>query len=199
MKTIEQVEEEYKNFESKRTDVTSLDEFKTYLDIGIDDCDERIKDLEKEKKINNRKLLETKILNFISFVDVKVDENFFIEDNGVLDRYISLHKIYKDYFDSIKFIARDYNYKELFKFIEFLILHYNEQVDYNEYLRDELEYKYRGISFYNPKYVNNNDVMFQFYFDHMRRFEDDFDKIEGNDTSECIEIRKMKAKWYNES
>lgn len=199
MKTIEQVEEEYNNFESKRTDVTSLDEFKTYLDIGIDDCDERIKDLEKEKKINNRKLLETKILNFISFVDVKVDENFFIEDNGVLDRYISLHKIYKDYFDSIKFIARDYNYKELFKFIEFLILHYNEQVDYNEYLRDELEYKYRGISFYNPKYVNNNDVMFQFYFDHMRRFEDDFDKIEGNDTSECIEIRKMKAKWYNES
>ena len=199
MKTIEQVEEEYNNFESKRTDVTSLDEFKTYLDIGIDDCDERIKDLEKEKKINNRKLLETKILNFISFVDVKVDENFFIEDNGILDRYISLHKIYKDYFDSIKFIARDYNYKELFKFIEFLILHYNEQVDYNEYLRDELEYKYRGISFYNPKYVNNNDVMFQFYFDHMRRFEDDFDKIEGNDTSECIEIRKMKAKWYNES
>ena len=199
MKTIEQVEEEYKNFESKRKDVTNLDEFKTYLDIGIDDCDERIKDLEKEKKINNRKLLETKILNFISFVDVKVDENFFIEDNGILDRYISLHKIYKDYFDSIKFIARDYNYKELFKFIEFLILHYNEQVDYNEYLRDELEYKYRGISFYNPKYVNNNDVMFQFYFDHMRRFEDDFDKIEGNDTSECIEIRKMKAKWYNES
>ena len=198
MKTIEQVEEEYSNFHSKSKDVTNLGEFNTYLEIGMDDCDERIKDLEREKRQNKLYELEGKFRNFFFFIFDEEDIDFYEEDNKLLDKFISLQKVYKDYFESVKFIARDYNYKELLKFVDFIVLHYNEQIDYIEYLRDSLEYKYKGVSFYNPNKENNNEVMIQFIYDKMKKFEDDFDKIEGNDTSECIEIRKMKAKWKNE-
>ena len=72
---------------------------------------------------------------------------------------------------------------------------YDERMDYIDYKRTCLEYKYQGISFFNPKYENNSEVMISFYFDKMSKFEEEFDRIEKNDTSECIQLRKMKAKW----
>ena len=196
MKSREQIENEYENFQIKSNDVTSLEEFKLFLQMGIDDSDERIKDSINEKRINKLYEIEAKIKNLFSLNGEIIDTQIFVDDSELLDKYISFQKVYKEYFESILFITRDYNYKELLKFCDFLIEHYYEHIEYIEYLRQQNEFNYEGISFYNSNYSNNRDVMISFYFDKMSKFEEEFDKIEGNDTSECIPIRRMKANWY---
>ena len=196
MKTREQVEEDYSKFESKNTYINNLDEFNIYLDILMDDRDEKIDDIEKEIKENHLYEFEARIRNALNIIFEEEEVEFYDEDNNILDMYISLEKVYKKYLEDVKFIARNYNYKRLLKFIDFMLEHYSERIEYIDYLRDQLEYKYKGAYFSNPKFDNIGiDVMIEFYYDKIKEFEEEFDRVENNDTKECIEIRKMKAKW----
>ena len=198
MKSREQIDEEYKNFESKSDFVVNLEEFKLYLQLLIEDREEKLEDLNDELEENRLFKLEAEIRNFFFFIFEEEEVSFYDEDNEILEKYISFEKVFKDYFESILFIARDYNYERLLKFCDFLIKHYEEHIEYIDYLRERLEKYYQGIVFYNPKYENNREAMIGFYFDNMARFEEEFDKREGYEGSECIELRKMKAKWNDD-
>ncbi len=195
MKTRKQVDEEYSNFISDNKDVTNLNDFLQELQTAIADCDEQIVSLEKDIRKNNLLKLEANIRNFFFFIFEQEEVEFYDEDNELLERFISLYKLFKSIFESILYIARDYNYERLSRFCDFLCIFYNEHLEYIDYLRDKLEYTYNSAYYNNPEYEDNSRVMIQFYYDNMIEFEKEFDKREGLENAECIELRKMKAKW----
>ena len=68
MKTLEEIEKEYETYPIKTDVVTNLDEFLSFMEVGIDDKKEYQKDDRKElRAIKRTKTLE-KIHDFIFFM-----------------------------------------------------------------------------------------------------------------------------------
>ena len=162
MKTIEEVEKEYETYEIKSDFVTSLEEFQSFIEIGIDDTEESIADTLKEIKLNNRAKLEIAIKNlFLSPFGMKM-EDICDEDNDILKKVAAYTASYREFFEKILELADEGNFKELLKLVDFSTEYYNQQISYYESQRDALEYSAQGISFFNSKYSDEQEVFQRF-------------------------------------
>ena len=162
MKTINEIEEEYNNFEIKSTHVAKIDEFMAFMMVGIDDTFEIERDYKIEKKENKRWQLAAKIRNFFNFIFEEEEERFYDYDNQILDELTELITKYRNYFERIIQIVNKDNYKELLKLVDFLCKYYGEEIDYYEYRRDKLEMELKGLSFCNSRYEDNQEVIDEF-------------------------------------
>ena len=78
MKTLQQIEKEYETYCGKTDVVKSLDDFLSFIEIGIDDTEEYQKDYEKELKENNRWKLYEKIQNFFFYFSILLNFIFYL-------------------------------------------------------------------------------------------------------------------------
>lgn len=165
MKTKEQLIKEYKDYQMKSDFVTSLEEFENFIDIGIDDVEEELAVIKKEKRENKRWQIDAKIRNFLFFIFEEEEVEFYDEDNKILEESRSLVNQYKDYFEKIKQLATEENFEKLVKLVDFSADYYNEHIDYLENKRDCLEYYYKGLNFVNNRYEDNRRVVDEFIQD----------------------------------
>ena len=162
LKTVEIIKKEFEDYNTKTDFIHSLDDFKTYVEMGILDNYENMITLKKEKQANKRLKIIDKIRNFITF-NFYDETAFYDEDNEILDCCLTLIEKQNDYFLTILEIANDNNFKELLKLMDFSVEYYNKHLDYFEMRRDRLEYAYRGITYSNSSYSDNRETFSNFF------------------------------------
>jgi hypothetical protein len=163
MKTIEEIEAEYEKYEIKSNFVTNLNEFKTFIQIGIDDTLDQKKASKQEIIINLRDSIILKIRNFL-LMNPNDDVFTYINmDNAILDEIIIMTQEYKNNFERLLEIATESNYKELVKLVDFSCEYYNNHINFFETKRDTIEYLFSGFNYYNSKYDDNREVFQEFF------------------------------------
>lgn len=162
MKTVEEIEKEYLEYKTDTDYIHSLNDFRAYVLLGIEDNITNGAILKKERQANKRIKIIDKIKNFITF---NTDDNtsFYDEDNILIDDCLSLIDKQNEYFYTILEQANSTNYLELLKLMDFSILYYNKHLDYFELRRDKLEYAYRGISYSNSNYKDDREAFDNFF------------------------------------
>lgn len=166
MKTIEEIEREYKNYQLHSTSVTDLANFSVFIEDGIDTTKEELKVIQKEVKINNRSQRLTKLRNHFPYLFQERIVDIYEEDNQILEEVTKLILSQREKYERIHSIVTDKNFVELTKLIDFSCEYYNQHVDYFESRRDALIYSYRGFTYQASKYQNNITV-FNEFFDKM--------------------------------
>jgi hypothetical protein len=165
MKTVKEIEEEYKNFTPTSNYVESIDDFNVFVEVGILDTLEQERELKKEVKINKIEELKTKIINLFSILfNTIYCIDIYQKDNEILSEIIEFINSYKNNFTRIKEGVTTANYQELVKLIDFSCVYFNNHIDYYDDKRASLEYEIKGIGYSNGRYENNIKV-FQEFFD----------------------------------
>ena len=157
MKTIQEIEKEYESYESPTKEVTNLEEFLAYIQIGLDDTDEFERDFEKELRENRLWKLEAMIRNFFFFIFEQEEVELYDEDTEIVQDCIVITRRYRDYYERIQAIATEENFREFLRLVDFSCEYYSSQMDYYDYLRDSLEFWAKGIRMYNSKYEDNKE------------------------------------------
>ena len=173
MKTIEEIEEEYRNFKLKSDFVKSKEDFILFLLIGMEDTYVLEEDNNREIRINNRNKLDAKIRKFLFFSDDNSEVDFFDQDNNILLEINKMVEDYRNMYAIMTEIVDEDNYKELVKLVDFCTEYYNYHIDFFDSERDSLEMAMKGICMYNPKYSDNRDVVKEFVENKMREFDKD--------------------------
>ncbi len=162
MKTLEQFEEELEEYREKRDVVQTYDDFCSFLKEDIEDLEDEQKSFEKELKINGRLRRRDKILDFIMFEnDSRIDE-YYQSDDDILESCIQFIDEMRNLYIRIYMIATKDNYRELIKFVGFSTNYYFYQLDYYDYLRDQLDLLFKGIQMYDPNYQDIREILLQF-------------------------------------
>ena len=163
MKTIEELEEEYKNFNIKSDFIQTKEDFILFLLIGVEDTYELEKDNNKEIKANKLAKWDAKVTALLMFNDASDEIEFLDEDNNILLEINKMVEDYRNMYIQIGSITNEDNYKELLKLVDFCTEYYNQHIDFFDSERDSLELMYtKGICMYNPKYSDNRDVVMEF-------------------------------------
>ncbi len=177
MKTINELEVEYNNFEIQNTHVKSLEDFLLFIAIGIDDTYAIEKDYKIEKRENKKWQLAAKIRNFFNFIFQEEEESFYDEDNNILNELTDLILKYRTYYEKMIEIANQDNFEELVKLTDFLSEYYGKEIDYYEYRRDKLEMNLKGLNFYNSKYEDNQKVIDEFTNKKLEKLSKSYQKV----------------------
>lgn len=146
--SLDEIRKEYQEFIPENKKINKIEEFLCYLQIGIDDIDESIKDCIREKRLNKKEQIEAQIRNFFFFLFEQEETEYYDEDNAILDESIEFSKSYQQKYYEIREVARVDNYQELYKLVEFSTLYYNKNVSYLNDKARQLELSYQGITFY---------------------------------------------------
>lgn len=186
MKKIEEIKKEYEVYPVKTKEVTSLEEFLSFIEIGLDDTDEYQHDYEKELKENKRWKLEAKIRNFFFFIFATEETELYDEDSAILEDCISYTEKFREFYQRIQSIASEDNYQELTRLVDFSCDYYSAQTDYYDYLRDQLDMIVRGIQMYNPKYEDTRESFLAFMEEKIQEQE----AKKGENHSQYVKERK---------
>ncbi len=152
MKTVKDIEKEYEGYTKKTDVVTNLDEFLSFIEIGIDDTDEYKKDYVQElKKCKKWKTL-AQFYNFFFFMFAEADIESFDMEIDIIKKCITYTDKIGEYFRRIESSATEQNYEELTRLVDFITDYYSSQTDYYDYQLQQLDKSDRGIGFNNPNY-----------------------------------------------
>lgn len=172
MKTIEEIEREYKNYQLYSTFVTDLANFSVFIENGIDTTKEELKVIQKEVKINNRLQRLTKLRNYFPYLFQERVVDIYEEDNQILEEVTELILSQKEKYERINSMVDDKNFKALAKLVDFSCEYYNQHVDYFESRRLALEYFYQGFTYYDGKYQNNIAIFNKFFDEKISEYSD---------------------------
>lgn len=161
MKTINDIEREYESYTLKSDYVKNIEDFALFIEIGINDTDEQIKDILQEIKENYKEARKAKISNFFLGAFIIREVDYYTEDNKLLEGIVEYILSYKEYFERISSIVTKDNFKELTKLVDFSCEYFNQHIDYFESKRDSLELSYRGINL-NSNKINEITVFEEF-------------------------------------
>lgn len=171
MKTITDIEEEYKNFDSKTTTVTNLEELNAYMEIIFGEIAENIRALKVDYDGNKKCKLLASIRNLFPMFFEEEEVGFYDEDNKCLDEILLLNLIYENYFKTILVNSNESNLREMIKLVDFLVLHYGKDIDYVESKRDNLEYRLKGYGCINCRDEDTYEAVSEFFSKKIKEFE----------------------------
>ena len=165
MKKLEEVKEEYKEYETQSTFVNTLEDFISFLDVGIDESDVGVSDFTTEIHENKKWQIAAFFRNMFPFIFEEEDISFYDYDNELLLQGVALAENQKKYFEIMKQIATEENYKELLKLTDFTTDYYNNHIGFIESGRDILEMNFKGYNMSNSRYKDNRDVFHEFFME----------------------------------
>ena len=177
--TMEEICEEYNQFSIQSTFVQNLEEFQTYLMVGMDDINTALHDLRVEVLENNKQKLSAQIRNFFSIFFMEEETDFYDEDNKILRENFSFVQSYQDYFQEAYAAVSEDNWRDILKLMDFSAYYYNRHLDFFDSKRNTLEQSLKGIYYYDPKNEDNRDLFNQFFWNQMSEFsfEDGIEKV----------------------
>ena len=171
MKTLQQIEREYESYHAKTDVVTNLDEFLSFIEIGIDDTKEYQKDYEKELKENHWWKLYEKIHNFFFFIIDEGLDDLYDSDSDILRKCIAFTQRIGEFYQRIKNVATCDNFLELVRLVDFSSDYYYAQTDYYDYVREQMDLYIKGINMYHSKYEDNEEPFCEFMDQRIRKME----------------------------
>ena len=175
MKTITDIEEEYKSFEPKTTTVTNLKELEVYMEVIFGEIAENIRALKVDYDGNKKCKLLASIRNLFPMFFEEEEVEFYDEDNSCLDEILLLNLIYENYFKTILLYSDESNVGEMIKLVDFLVLHYGKDVEYVEGKRDNLEYRLKGYGCINYRDEDTYEAISEFFDKRIKEF--DMEKV----------------------
>ena len=165
MKKLEEVKEEYKEYETQSTFVNTLEDFIAFLDVGIDESDVGVSDFTTEIHENKKWQVAAFFRNMFPFIFEEEDISFYDYDNELLLQGVALAGNQRTYFETMKNIATEENYKELLRLADFSTDYYNNHISYIETQRDVLEMNFKGYNMCNSKYKDKRQMFHEFFME----------------------------------
>lgn len=162
LKRIKDLEEEYILFDSKTKFINNEDDFKTLLEVSMNDLEEEYQDFYKELDDNNRRKMGEKILNFVTFMRQDVID-FYEENQEIIEKQISLTEYFYELYNRMMSVVTSENVLELVKLFDFATQYYIKQIDYYDYSSEQLESLLSGIQMFHSKYEDNDAVIRKFF------------------------------------
>lgn len=159
MKTVEDLDSEYEQFEIKSDFVVTYKDFIAFMYLGLEETYSIEKDYKKEMRKLKRDEIKAKILNLL-FQDSEIDF-YKYDENIILELTDMLYK-YREFYEKILTISNEDNFKELVKLVDFLSKYYNDHINYYECKRDKLEMYLKRINMSNSKYEDNREALYEF-------------------------------------
>ena len=169
-KNIKQLEKEYLEFIPENKKIKEKEEMTCYIEVGIGDIEESIEDLKKQRLLNKKDEIEAKIRNFLFFLFEQEEVEYYEEDNELIDECIKFSKRYLKIYEEIREIIEEENYQELYKLVEFSTLHYNENVEFLNDQRKNLEYQYQGI-YYCSNHEDTREELIEFLQEKIKKYQ----------------------------
>lgn len=163
MKTVDNIKEEYKEYQTQSTFVNTLEDFIAFLDIGIGDTDDDIRNYATLLHQNKKWCVEAFVRNLFPMFFEEKNIEFYDYDNELLEQGIQLSYTQKAYYQALKEIAKENNYKELLRLMDFSFDYYNIHKDYIETAREIVELRFQGISMSNSRYQDNRRPFHEFF------------------------------------
>lgn len=170
MKRVEDIEKEYEEYKLKSNYVISAEDFAAFIEIGIDEIDEQTAAILNEIKINCKDERNAKIRNLFFGLFRIEEEDYYGEDNKILEELLDFISKYKEYYRKLSSIVTKENFQELTRLVDFACEYYNKHIDYFEYKRDILEYSYKGIM-YSENRVNLIKEFDEFFTKKIAQYE----------------------------
>ena len=165
MKTVEEIKEEYKGYQTQSTFVNTLEDFIAFLDIGIDESYVGISDFTTEIHENKKWQITAFIRNLFPMFFEQEDIEFYDYDNEFLEQGVQLAYAQKGYYQAIKEIATEKNYKELLRLTDFAADYYCRHIDYIETGRDIIEMRFKGYNMTNSRCTDNRRPFHEFFME----------------------------------
>jgi hypothetical protein len=164
MKTIEEIQKEYKIYELEEDTniITSFEEFMLYVGSGLNELLKQNKILKRQKIKLTCEEFVGNIINFLSLTDTETYKEFCEEDISIISEATELSYTCADDFAEIIMVAHQENYQELLKLTCFIAKYYVEHINYLNEKRNSLVYYSQGINYYNGKYEDNRKVFEEF-------------------------------------
>lgn len=164
------LEAEYSEYRKKSDYIKSLDDFTAFTTILIDDIKEQQVDIITEIKLNYKDQLAAKVRNFFLSLFQVEEEDYYTEDNKILDEILNFMTAYLGYFHQIRENATEENYEKLTKLVDFLNDYYNQQITYYDSKRDALEFKVKGFYYSDSRWQDNSKVIDDFFNSKINKF-----------------------------
>lgn len=172
MKTIEDIEKEYNDFEYIPKSINNLEELEVWTMVVFDDIDENLRVLGIDYRNNKTCKVIGTIRNLFLFVYEYEDVSFYDKDNKLVEEAYILNEMYKNYFKQIIHYSNEENYNEMFKFANFLVMYYKKDLDYIDGERNDLEYTQKGYGCVNNKDEDNSLVVHDFFIKKINEFKE---------------------------
>ena len=167
MKTIEDLEKQYEEFQIGEKSVTSFDGFNFYIHRVINDvenaCDTTITQMEASRKWKK----PSKLKSLLPKGFVKEAAEFYDFDNSILLGVSELLINNLEYFIKIRDAASEENFKELNKLTNFLLVTYQNDISYLNAQKES----YIGNTLFDLEHENNMKVVDQFAKKHLAPYE----------------------------
>lgn len=125
----------------------SLKDTKNYIILCYSYLKDNIKELKNDIKKNKVFKNISKIIENSYFFTTIYTEEFYINDNKILDDALLKLNLFLSYLVRLYDVVTEDNYKEIFKLLSFICKCQGEYADYINYLRDKNEYNIKGISY----------------------------------------------------
>ena len=164
MKTIEDLEKEYGEYECRVDTITSLKEMEAFVLVLVDEIEENIKILNKDKRNNIDCKIAASIRNSLLIFETE-DLSFYDKDNLYVKEGCILSNMYITYYKRIIKNSNDYNFKEMGKLADFIMICYDKDLDYLYGQRDDLEYSRKGYGYIGNCDEDNSLVVCEFITD----------------------------------
>ena len=171
MKTIEKLEEEYRNYQVGENHIDDYEEFYAYLSRVIDTVEKNWEDAFKQITENNRWKKIGDIRNLFPVFFVKEDTTFYEFDNAILTEASDLLVHNLEYYERIRNASNRDNFTKLNKLLNFLIDNYEESMNYLNFKRDKLNAEFKGTDIVEPDYDYNFKLVDRFANKHISSFE----------------------------
>lgn len=174
--TLEEIVDQYKNYKTS-IEIDNFKDFYSHLRSYQEELKESIKTYKKELKENKQMHLEAKIRNFFFFIFQEEETSFYYYDDAIIKEIIKEMKLQYENISDIMLLANESNYKDLLKLVEFLMMHYDNNIDFLENERKNLELSLENVIYYNPL-QDTRKIINQFIQKIIQTYYDELIKVE---------------------
>ena len=172
MKTFEEIEEQYSNYQVGENAIDDYEDFYAYISRVIDTISKHWEDTFNQISENNRWKKIGDIRNLFPFLFVQEDTTFYDYDNTILVEASDLLVHNLEYYERIRELATRENFIELNKLLNFLLDNYEESINYLNFKRDKLNAEFKGADLVEPDYDYKFKLVDRFANEHISSFED---------------------------
>lgn len=163
MKTMDEIQEEYNEFECRLWPIKSLEDLRGWIKVAFDDIDENVRLLCVDQRYNRRDKFLTKLNNLFLFPEDRVDTSYYDQDDDLISDAYYINKIYRIYFSEMFSGANESNYVEMAKIADFIMQYYDKDVMSIDSKRRDLEYRSRGYGCVDNGHDSTDEELHEFF------------------------------------
>lgn len=171
MKTIEELENEYNQYQVGNNEVDNYEDFYDSTNMTIESIIDNLSDTFTQTQENNKWKKISTFRNLLPIVSVKEDVSFYDYDNRILLEASDLLVHALEYCERIREVANNDNYLELNKLFNFLLDNYEDNINYLNDVRNNMTAEYVSEEFINSEFSRNLLEIHVFADKHISSYE----------------------------